>query len=504
LKNTDDLKYSSPLQIIERVLDLTGKDFDLLCCLVERHLGPLYQKDESLAAGISMLLFPSVRPWNVKRALFGDSNDAYLSCPCPCPSFSINSLAQRHHSSDHRNDSGGEANLDEDIEPDAFDVWQKAARSFYHTYLTLFMRIYVNRQKELGSESQRGLGHIEIVREWLHLSLYMSQEKNNNNNNNNNYDDISDRKIKNNDIRYSPGSTLRIEYEKSNRNFISNNKEIEDNQYLYYVKMIIGHPNLYEWDPLMTAALCDAYGCHTEVITVCRQYLTQCSFNNDSTYLPKLYDSEYNLGIKSLLVRCLKFSLSHLVEGLLVNYTSDSKSLEKIRSDDTMARMRESVVQAMKLLWVFLAKDVVWNVRRGGDEEALIDTSVEDLVSTILSSNIYLCSLPFTIDQDEESLAVVNLMNEILRITNDPTMDSMLPLQLIFSHSNNNSSLTETRDTYDSKYHNLLESIRTIVVSEMAQCILSALDFTLTSRVIQVLPENVSNYLDIDFLSQLI
>lgn len=96
LKNTDDLKYSSPLQIVQRVLDLTSRDFNLLCCLIVRHLGSLYQKDPSLASGVSMLLFPYVRPWNVKRALFGDSCSSFLSIPPPSShSPSSSSVAHR-------------------------------------------------------------------------------------------------------------------------------------------------------------------------------------------------------------------------------------------------------------------------------------------------------------------------------------------------------------------------------------------------------------------------
>jgi hypothetical protein len=483
------------VQIIERILDLTGKPFDLLCCLVVRHLGSLYQRDESLAAGISMLLYPSVRPWNVKRALFGDSCDSFLSYP----SSPINSVTHRQNSIRHEKDSRDEAHLNQEIESDAFDVWQKAARYFYHTYLTLFMSIFVNRQKNSGSKKQRGISHTEIVTEWLHLSLYMSQENNDYGNN----DDNSDKKVTNNDTRYSHGSSLRIEYNKSNRNHISNDKKNKDNDYLYYVKTIIAHPDLYAWDPLRTATLCDAYGCHKEVTIICRQYLTQCSFRYDSKILLEPYDSKYNLSVKSLLVRGLKVGLSHLLEGLLMNFTSDSISIERI-SDDAMTSMRDSVTEAIQLLWVILAKDVVWKVSRGGHEEALIDTNVKELVTIILSSDIYLWSLPSGTNQDEDDIAVVDLLKEILRMKNDPTNDSMLPLQLIFSHTFNNSGPAEIQETFDSKYFNLLEGIRIAVVSEITQCILSALDSTLTSRLITVFPETVSNYLDIDFICQLI
>jgi hypothetical protein len=355
----------------------------------------------------------------------------------------------------------------------------------------------MNKQENSGSEKQRGMSNIETVREWLHLSLFMSQE-------NNYHDNNSDEEITGNGTRCSHESSLQMEWNKSNRNHISDDKKNENKDYLHYVRTIIAHPDLYAWDPLRTATLCDAYGCHKEVILICRQYLTQCSFRDDNKYILELYDSKYNSSVKCLLVKGLKEGLSQLLEGLLINFPSDSIFIKRIKSDDAMASMRDSVVEAIQLLWVILAKDVVWKVNRGGHEKTLIDTNIKELVSTIMSSNIYLCSLPSGTDQDGEDVAVVDLMKEILRIQNDPAIDSMLPLQLIFSHSFNNSGLTDMKETDDSKYFNLPEGIRIAVVSEITQCILSALDSTLTSRVIQVFPETVSKYLDIDFICQLI
>ena len=195
-----------------------------------------------------------------------------------------------------------------------------------------------------------------------------------------------------------------------------------------------------------------------------------------------------------------------------MNYISDSMAIDKISSEDAMNGMRGDIVGAVKLLWVILAKDVVQKIGSGGDEDALIGSSVKELASLILSSNICLCSLPFIRNQSGEGegagAAVLDLMKDILREENYPTTEGVglgvLSLELLFSNSYNHSNKAHVSSTYDSKYCQLLQCVRTIVASELAYCILSALHSALTSRVIQVFPETISNCLDIDFICQLI
>lgn len=439
------------------------------------------------------------------------------------------------------------------VEADAaFNVWQRSARYFYHTYLTLFMRTCVNRQERGGGGGGRGsdmggrgsgpggreglnplCSHKYLVREWLHLSLHMFQEKGIKNSYSSHREGMADCSHK---AWHGHGHRHRHrpEYHKSYDN-IKNGHENGENEYLNCVKMILANPDVYEWDPLDTAVLCDAYGCYKEVTDVCRLYLMR-SFKDNREL--KVDDSAADLKIKCFLVRCLTAGVSSLMEGVIMNHVSGSTTVDKMDSDTVtggvrgdrvssdgegegaLGSLRAEVVAAVRLMWVILARDVV--VRRGvasrreGEGGALIDWAVKELAETMLSSSICPCFLPFTASQEGEAKqegegerergAVLDLINEILRKENYPNTDKVLvlPLERLFSDSCIHSSSVQINDTYKTKYSEVLESIRATVASEVSHCLLSALGAALASRTIEVFPETVSDYLDIDFICQLI
>jgi len=146
---TDNL-YTSQ-HFLSRVLESNNNslDFNLFISLTVNHLGTVYQKDEDLAVDLSILFFPFIRPWNVKKALFGDGNTDVipLTTPKEIENQCLNNNNDNHHVK-------------------AVKIWHENARKKYHRYLTeLFIKfpdIYTN----INSNA--------IFEEFVDLSFYLS------------------------------------------------------------------------------------------------------------------------------------------------------------------------------------------------------------------------------------------------------------------------------------------------------------------------------------------
>lgn len=111
--------------------------FNLYVSSLLLHLGTLYRKDDQLATEVCVLLFPAIRPWNVKWALVGNLAQQLLSPPT----------------------SSAEDGLD-----DTMREWMWVARRKYHQYLNVLMR---SRTEAIGLSW-------EIVHQWLEVSLILA------------------------------------------------------------------------------------------------------------------------------------------------------------------------------------------------------------------------------------------------------------------------------------------------------------------------------------------
>ena len=183
----------------------------------------MYKKNERLAAEISVYFNPFLRPWNVKRALFGDTVESSLkNIPQVIPiknlqcqtikkfnfyhldqhcidkydgdiiDSSPKNVVDEENNVEHQNNKFNKTmntnhinctdnlnnnsndndsnNNDSNIEvSEAFIAWQKSARKLYHNYLTLFMRIKRDKN-DLNNDSSENLNNNGIIYHALDLN----------------------------------------------------------------------------------------------------------------------------------------------------------------------------------------------------------------------------------------------------------------------------------------------------------------------------------------------
>jgi len=150
--------YSSQ-QFLARVIEYTAPDFNLFLTLITHHLGSVYQKDEDLAVDLSISFFPYIRPWNVKRALFGDYSRNIAIVP-------VISLIDSIRMEENRNPVQDNNKINDD-HIDAIKTWHENARKKYHRYLTeLLCKFPIDSNDDASP----------VLEEFVDLSVYLSQQ----------------------------------------------------------------------------------------------------------------------------------------------------------------------------------------------------------------------------------------------------------------------------------------------------------------------------------------
>ena len=167
------------------MINLLNSSFDL---------GSLFKRDEVTASAISVCFAPVLRPWNVKRTLFGDTFETLLknvpqieelsNIPCKCLCDANKKLENGHA------DVMVDANYSDHSYSDALVVWQKCARHMYHHYLCQLLQTCqdVDRGGGRGGGGGRAGGgrrvrrvdnelHAGVTRDILYLSLFIIAEE---------------------------------------------------------------------------------------------------------------------------------------------------------------------------------------------------------------------------------------------------------------------------------------------------------------------------------------
>ena len=147
--------------------------------------GSLFKRDEVTASAISVYFAPVLRPWNVKRTLFGDTFETLLknvpqieelrNITCKCLCDANKKLGNKHA------DVTVDANYTDHSYSDALVVWQKCARHMYHHYLCQLLETC--QVVDRGGGGRAGGGrrvrrvddklHAGVTRDILYLSLFI-------------------------------------------------------------------------------------------------------------------------------------------------------------------------------------------------------------------------------------------------------------------------------------------------------------------------------------------
>ena len=149
--------------------------------------GSLFKRDEVTASAISVCFAPVLRPWNVKRTLFGDTFETLLknvpqieelrNIPCKCLCDANKKLGNGHA------DLTIDANYSDHSYSDALVVWQKCARHMYHHYLCQLLEICKVVDRGGGGAGGGRVCrvdnelHVGVTRDILYLSLFIIAEE---------------------------------------------------------------------------------------------------------------------------------------------------------------------------------------------------------------------------------------------------------------------------------------------------------------------------------------
>lgn len=141
------------------------------------------------ASAISVCFAPVLRPWNVKRTLFGDTFETLLKnvpqmeemkyVPCRCLCDAHKKMSDVRCSENGQTDVLEESNYSDHSYSDALIVWQKCARHMYHHYLCqLLETLKVIDRSGSGRVSRvDNRLHEGVLKDILYLSLYIIAEE---------------------------------------------------------------------------------------------------------------------------------------------------------------------------------------------------------------------------------------------------------------------------------------------------------------------------------------
>lgn len=141
------------------------------------------------ASAISVYFAPVLRPWNVKRTLFGDTFETLLknvpqmedmkNIPCRCLCDAHKKMSDIRSSENGQTDVLEESNYSDHSYSDALVVWQKCARHMYHHYLCQLLETLkvVDRGGSGRVSRVDNRLHEGVLRDILYLSLYIIAEE---------------------------------------------------------------------------------------------------------------------------------------------------------------------------------------------------------------------------------------------------------------------------------------------------------------------------------------
>jgi hypothetical protein len=251
--------------------------------------------------------------------------------------------------------------------------------------------------------------------------------------------------------------------------------------------------------------------------------------------------------VRTVLLRCLQITVSRMVTHALSTGTQggpDSRSsasalkpslspaiqtsaaavssdVDERRCSDIGADIADDVILAIKLLWVLLAREMTTG-REGDMEEkemeeaadGAIEAMIETIVSCMMSSPVCLCApaLESTETASHTDTAHTTQHNDHMRdclqavwTPGGTCIDPQVKTWTLDLLSRTPSPTPSTEPDPDSSFRcYTLNDLRGTVAMSLSKCVLTALGSHLTAKFIRALPASFFDFLDLDFIAELV